>query len=160
MAIRYRAGMNEMASRGVRVLVALHDIHLRLFFETWRRAKAEGALPPARGDADYATLDTLLRHVLGAARGYVVWCCEVLGLPDPGIREAPPAERIAAEADAYLEHVLEGWPRALALVPPERLEDRTYPSRWGTPYCIDAMLEHAVMHPIRHAFQLEEMQGA
>jgi hypothetical protein len=23
--------------------------------------------------------------------------------------------------------------------------------------CIDAMLEHAVMHPIRHAFQLEEL---
>jgi hypothetical protein len=24
-------------------------------------------------------------------------------------------------------------------------------------YTIDAMLEHAVMHPIRHTFQLEEL---
>ena len=32
-----------------------------------------------------------------------------------------------------------------------------YQSRWGVDYCIDAMLEHAVMHPIRHVFQLEEL---
>jgi len=28
-------------------------------------------------------------------------------------------------------------------------------SRWGVKDYVDAMLEHAVMHPIRHAFQLE-----
>jgi hypothetical protein len=39
----------------------------------------------------------------------------------------------------------------------DRLETPEYPSRWQTRYCIDAMLEHAVMHPIRHAFQLEEL---
>ena len=39
----------------------------------------------------------------------------------------------------------------------DRLETPEYPSRWQTRYCIDSMLEHAVMHPIRHAFQLEEL---
>jgi hypothetical protein len=29
-----------------------------------------------------------------------------------------------------------------------------------TPYSIDAMLEHAVMHPIRHSYQLEELMAA
>lgn len=38
-------------------------------------------------------------------------------------------------------------------------ETPEYPSRWKTLYCVDAMLEHAVMHPIRHAFQLEELMG-
>ena len=33
--------------------------------------------------------------------------------------------------------------------------DRT--DRRRSRYCIDAMLEHAVMHPIRHAFQLDEL---
>ncbi len=42
-------------------------------------------------------------------------------------------------------------------VPNEKLETPEYPSRWQTRYCIDSMLEHAVMHPIRHAFQLDEL---
>ena len=47
--------------------------------------------------------------------------------------------------------------RFLAEVPEERFEDREYPARWKTLYCVDAMLEHAVMHPIRHTFQLERL---
>jgi len=39
----------------------------------------------------------------------------------------------------------------------EQLETPEYPSRWQTRYAIDSMLEHAVMHPIRHAFQLDEL---
>jgi hypothetical protein len=35
--------------------------------------------------------------------------------------------------------------------------DAVYKSNWGTDYCIEAMLEHAVMHPIRHEFQLKEL---
>jgi hypothetical protein len=41
----------------------------------------------------------------------------------------------------------------------EQLDKGIYPSRWGTEYCIDAMLEHAVMHPIRHEFQLRNLMG-
>jgi hypothetical protein len=30
-------------------------------------------------------------------------------------------------------------------------------SQWLTRFCIDSMLEHAVMHPIRHAFELDAL---
>ena len=62
------------------------------------------------------------------------------------------------DADDYLEHILERW-RAEALlgISDEQLETPEYPSRWQTRYSIDSMLEHAVMHPIRHAFQLDEL---
>ena len=56
-----------------------------------------------------------------------------------------------------MEHVLERWRAPLREVPKERLETPEYASRWQTHYCIDSMLEHAVMHPIRHAFQLDEL---
>ena len=56
-----------------------------------------------------------------------------------------------------MEHVLEKWRAPLRDIGDDRLETPEYPSRWQTRYCIDAMLEHAVMHPIRHAFQLEEL---
>jgi hypothetical protein len=54
-----------------------------------------------------------------------------------------------------MEHVLERWRAPLSEVSDGRLETPEYPSRWGTRYSIDSMLEHAVMHPIRHAFQLD-----
>ena len=96
--------------------------------------------------------------MLGAAGGYLVWICEVLQLPDPGIRPAPDEAAILREADNYLEHVLERWRAGpLREVADEQLETPEYPSRWKTRYSIDSMLEHAVMHPIRHAFQLDEL---
>jgi len=144
-------------SRAVRALVLLHDEHLRRFLETWQRAKAASVVLPVTADPDYVSLDALLRHVLGAARGYMTWMCEVLELPDPAIRVAPDPASLAADAEGYMEHVLMQWRAPLQDVPDDRLETPEYPSRWKTLYCVDAMLEHAVMHPIRHAFQLEEL---
>ena len=114
---------------------------------------------PTTDDPTYASLDTLLRHVLGGARGYMTWMCEMLELPDPGIRVTPEAPALSAEADTYMEHVLEKWRAPLQAVSDDQLDRPEYLSRWKTQYCIDAMLEHAVMHPIRHTFQLEELMA-
>jgi len=145
------------ASGGARALVLLHETHLRAFLATWKRAKARGLLLPATEDPNYASLDTLLVHVLRASRGYLTWCCEQLGLPDPDVPAAPCPEAVEREADAWVETLLARWQGPLAGVTSERLERGEHVSRWGTRYCLDAMLEHAVMHPIRHAFQLEEL---
>jgi hypothetical protein len=147
-------------SRAVRALVALHEEHLRRFVQVWRRAMAVPVSLPPTADPNYASLGALGQHVLRSAGGYLVWMCEVLRLPDPGVRPAPDAIAIVRDADDYLEHVLERW-RAEALrgVSDELLETPEYQSHWRTRYCIDSMLEHAVMHPIRHAFQLEELLG-
>jgi hypothetical protein len=145
-------------SRAVRAMVILHEEHLRRFVETWRLAVAASVSLPQTTDPNYVSLATLGRHALNAARGYAVWICEVLNLPDPAIRPAPNAAAIVEEAEGYLEHVLERWRDGpLRDVADDQLETPEYPSRWKTRYCIDAMLEHAVMHPIRHAFQLNEL---
>ena len=145
-------------SRAVRALVLLHDEHVRRFLVVWTQAQAASVVLPKTDDPAYASLETLLRHVLGAARGYMTWMCGVLELPDPEIRVPPEPAALAAEADSYMDHVLEKWRTPLQDVGDDRLETPEYPSRWQTRYCIDAMLEHAVMHPIRHAFQLEELR--
>jgi hypothetical protein len=141
----------------VRALVLLHEEHLRRFVSVWKQAREAAVVLPKTDDPAYASLDALLRHVLGAARGYLTWMCEVLELPDPGIRVPPNPPELSAEADDYMEHVLKKWQAPLQEVGDDRLETPEYASRWQTRYCIDAMLEHAVMHPIRHAFQLEEL---
>ena len=138
-------------------MVLLHEEHLRRFVQTWRRAVASSVSLPPTDDPSYLSLETLGRHVLSSAGGYMIWICEMLALPNPGIRPAPDASTIVRDADDYLEHVLERWRAPLIAVSNESLDTPEYPSRWQTRYSIDAMLEHAVMHPIRHAFQLDEL---
>jgi hypothetical protein len=152
--------LREYSYRGARAMVLLHEEHLRLFLDAWRDFRAAGLPLPRTEDPDYASPEALLAHVLGAARGYMRWMCEVLGLGDPGIEPVPGTGRIGAEADRYLAHVLEAWRAPLAGVPEERFYEPEYPSRWKVKYCVDAMLEHAVMHPIRHRFQLVELMRA
>ena len=75
----------------------------------WNQAQAASVVLPKTDDPAYASLETLLRHVLGAARGYMTGMCEVLELPDPQIRLPPESTALALEADSYMEHVLEQW---------------------------------------------------
>jgi hypothetical protein len=60
-------------------------------------------------------------------------------------------------ASKSMKHVLDRWRIPLRDLGDDRLETPEYRSRWKTLYSVDAVLEHAVMHPIRHAFQLEEL---
>src|ERR1017187_641181 len=147
----------QYRSRAVRAMVLMHEEHLRRFVHTWRLALANSVSLPSTDDPNYASLEVLGRHVLSAAGGYMIWIFEVLALPDPEIRSAPHAAGMVRDAEDYMEHVLERWRSPLREVSNERLETPEYPSRWQTRYCIDSMLEHAVMHPIRHAFQLDEL---
>ncbi|MEM7734640.1 MAG: hypothetical protein AAF267_02520 [Deinococcota bacterium] len=148
--------LEHYSYRGARAMILLHERHMRTFVATWREAKAAGVRLPETADTDYVSLETLLRHNLQAAKGYMVWMCETLELPDPEITDAPAATNIEQEADAFLEHMFERWRLPLADVP-EAAFDTTHTSGWGVAYCVDGMLEHAVMHPIRHEFQLRNL---
>jgi uncharacterized damage-inducible protein DinB len=138
-------------------MVHLHEQHLRSFLKTWKRAKELNIKLPETTDKDYESLETLLRHVFRAARGYMTWMCDKLKLPDPKIDPTPEAEKIKSAVDSYLQHLIEKWSNPLKDIPAEKFEDQLYTARWGVDYCIDAMMEHAVMHPIRHEFQLKKL---
>ena len=68
-------------------------------------------------------------------------------------------DRIRAEHADHLEHLLERWRTPLATVEEERFFRPGHPTRWGLDVNIESMLQHAVMHPIRHRFQLDELRG-
>jgi hypothetical protein len=87
----------------------------------------------------------------------MTWICEKLNLPDPEIEEAPDGNLIEMKAEKYVSHLLEKWRLPLSDIPEENFHEQNYVSRWGVEYCIDAMMEHAVMHPIRHEFQLRNL---
>jgi hypothetical protein len=143
--------------RGARVLVILHEEQLRRFLETWSTAKASGIDLPKVDDPDYASLDALLHHVFRWARTYITWICENLELPEPGIAPLPDTDVIESKAAAYIEDILSAWRSPLREVEGELIFKPEYVAPWGVRYSVEAMLEHAVMHPLRHGYQLEEL---
>ena len=142
---------------GARAMIILHEKHLRSCIDAWREAKELNIKLPETDDEDYKSLETLLKHIFRAARGYITWICSKLNLPDPEIDQAPEPGLIENKTEEYLAHLLEKWKYPLAEIPEEKFHAPTYTSTWGVEYCIDAMLEHAVMHPIRHEFQLRNL---
>ncbi len=143
--------------RGARAMVILHERYLREFYETWKQARAARVTLPEANPNGESDWNGLLAHVLGCARGYMVWMCRMLKQPDPEIQAAPDIHLIDQRADAYIEHVLARWRMQLHDVPEESFYVPEYETSWHSHYCIDAMMEHAVMHPIRHTFQLREL---
>ncbi len=142
---------------GARSMVLLHEKHLKSCLQTWHEAKKLNIKLPETDDKDYQSLETLLKHILGAARRYMVWMCSKLNLPDPRIEREPEPEVVEFEADKFVDHLVEKWRLPLTEVPEEICTGAVFKSNWGVDYCIDAMLEHAVMHPIRHEFQLRNL---
>ena len=144
----------EYAWAGARALVTLHARSLEEFLEVWKRADAADLALPETKDRSYASRETLLVHVMSCAAGYLTWICENLELPSPQLEVRPEVEGFTARADDYMREVLAAWDTSLRTVREEQADQPVFLSRWGTPYSIDAMLEHAVMHPVRHSFQL------
>ena len=104
--------MNNLRSlnyryNGARALVLLHEQQLKSCLKTWRQAKKMGIILPSTDDADYLSLETLLKHIFRAARGYMTWICEKLQLPDPEIAPQPVPDRVEADADAFVVHLLD-----------------------------------------------------
>ena len=145
-------------SRGVRALVMLQMTEMRRLFVVWKKAKRLGVKLPKSDDPAYKDLDLLMRHPLRACRGYLTWLCEVLERPDPRVPDPPEAKDVAAKGAAYLDLLEKKWEKNMAWMPNEVLDSFVvHTSRWGAPMTVEAMFEHAAVHPMRHRFQLEEL---
>lgn len=146
----------EFRSRAVRSLVELHETELRTFVDVWERFKASGApMPDALGDPDYENPEKLATHVAAAARSYMMWISEQLGRPVSDLTLSRDASEVAPRLRSQVDETLEGWRRHLAEVVDTDMGPTVYTSRWGEPFTIEQMLEHAVVHPMRHRIQLE-----
>jgi uncharacterized damage-inducible protein DinB len=151
--------VDENRYPGAKALAELHEIHLRSFLAEWRAAKANQLTLPETDDRAYRSLETLLWHVLSCACRYLSWTTDALDLPPPVLPELPDEDAIADEADRLLEDILEAWRLPLWEQPLKAFVSGEHKAWWGTGYCVDAMLEHAVMHPLRHRWQLEKLAG-
>ncbi|NNF06064.1 MAG: hypothetical protein HKN21_04835 [Candidatus Eisenbacteria bacterium] len=142
---------------GAKAMVELHQIEMEQFLEVWKQAQDSNLALPKTEDKDYASLEALLRHVLGAARFYVIWSCKNLELPDPGFDELPEEGSSFEDYRSSLAQILDRWGLPFKEVPEEAYYKQTYKTGWGTDHTIETMLEHAVVHPMRHRHQLSKL---
>jgi uncharacterized damage-inducible protein DinB len=134
---------------------------MRSFLALWDRFVASGLpVPEAHGDESYESRDRLLGHVLMAARGYLTRIGEWVGRPVNDVDAAQDPYEIAGRASAFADGVLAGYRRHLAAITTEELEPQLYKTRWGDLMSVENLLEHAVVHPMRHRIQLERMLEA
>jgi uncharacterized damage-inducible protein DinB len=147
-------------SNAVRSCVELHEVELRRFLDTWERFHASGAPLPVTGDPAYQSPDHLKGHVLRAARNYLTWIGECVKRPATDVDLDADFLSVAQKGRAFMEEVLAAWRRHLASLDDQELAPDTHVARWGQAYTVEQMLEHAVVHPMRHRIQLERLMGA
>ncbi len=146
-------------SNAVRNCVELHEIEINRFYEVWQKFRASGMLLPETSDPSYKSPDHLGGHVLRAARGYLTWIGECVKRPVTDLDPETDLGRIAHKGPPLVDEVLAAWRRHLSKLEDTELVPATYKSRWGEDYNIEQMLEHAVVHPMRHRIQLERLMA-
>lgn len=101
-------------------------------------------------------------HFTATSFSYACWIARVLGRLDPDIEKAEKAAFLAhvraqTDASGFAAASLRASERYYAVMATLTSEDleREFTSNWGRTYEIEAMLEHALVHLVRHRRQLE-----
>jgi len=128
------------------------------------------ALPAERYDArttlsdeEFATVRDILKHTIGAAHNYVNYLADALDGTDRGYQKREFPQANASEA---IPSLWEAFGRMVDVL--ERIKDWTdekqeqvkFVTRWKQTYDIEQMLEHAIVHILRHRRQLERWRDA
>ena len=142
---------------------------LRALFQEYQRAAAEFERVVApltytdfvrsrnetTEDEDFRSVQTVVRHVVQAGYAHANHVRVALEVPgrrvdvEPGEKE-PLLEQLHRML-AYMEASLEGSWHLEA----DDLEEVQIRSAWGTCYDLEQMLEHAIVHILRHRRQIE-----
>ena len=148
----------EFRSRAVRSLVELHEREMRSFLEVWGRFIAAGLpVPEAHGDKSYESRARLAGHVLMAARRYLTRIGEWVGRAVSDVDASEDAYDIVTRAPEFANQLLAAYRRHLAEISDQEFEPQIHRARSGEHMSVEQLLEHAVVHPMRHRIQLERI---
>jgi uncharacterized damage-inducible protein DinB len=111
-------------------------------------------------DEDCRSIQTVVHHVVASGYSYARYLRAALS--EPGDRPQTPLGARTASVEqlkamlAYTAATLEGrWE-----MPTERMAALQIQSRWGQTYDFEQMLEHAIVHVLRHRRQIERFLRA
>ncbi len=145
--------------------------------DEYARAAAElcrvvGAVPPARfvealeGGGEFPTVQAICTHVVQAAYGHADHIRKALGI---AAGERPRGQELVPEGPERLWPLLGAALRYTeATVAPlradpafaaEEVSSILFPVNWGPVYDPQGMLEHGIVHVLRHRRQIERLLG-
>jgi uncharacterized damage-inducible protein DinB len=106
-------------------------------------------------DEDCRSIQTIITHVVRAGYGYADYIREAFSMASARPENAPVLHREAvAKIEAMLDYTvqtLEGkWE-----MKDEEIESLAMTVRWGPTYNLEQLLEHAIVHILRHRRQVE-----
>ena len=132
---------------------------LRQLLERIPSSEYEKIADPKTQDEDCRTLQTICRHVIGAGYGYADYLRKEFGVASsrPPRSLVPHGELLGAY-DAMLAYTVETLGPRLRMTEKEMSEVR-FVSGWGAPYDMEQILEHAIVHVLRHRRQMERLRA-
>jgi uncharacterized damage-inducible protein DinB len=107
-------------------------------------------------DEDCRSVQTIMSHVVRAGYGYADYIREQLSIestrPQPKLLSRQESLEQLEAALRYTIETLEGrWEMS-----GEEISSIVIKSRWGAVYDVDGLLEHAIVHLLRHRRQIEK----
>lgn len=107
-------------------------------------------------DDDCRSVQTIMSHVVRAGYGYADYVREQLSMestrPQPGLLSRQESLEQLEAALRYTVQTLEGrWEMSA-----EEISGIVINSRWGAVYDAEGLLEHAIVHLLRHRRQIEK----
>lgn len=119
-------------------------------------------IKPISNNPDCLTIQTILRHVVASIFSYTIYIENSIGL----VSERP--ERYTFDnVQDYIEKLLSGFRHCESafinnphIVMEELNHSKKINARWGQQYDIEQMLEHAIVHILRHRRQIENELAA
>jgi uncharacterized damage-inducible protein DinB len=129
---------------------------LRRLVEQIAEADAVRVVDPATEDEDCRSVQTIMSHVVNAGYGYADLLRKSFSVPSTRPPKAllSPREYLGQldAALAYTAETLEGrWQMTY-----EEISGTLINSGWGVRYDVEQLLEHAIVHVLRHRRQIEK----
>jgi uncharacterized damage-inducible protein DinB len=129
---------------------------LRRLVEQIPEEEVVRVVDPETGDDDCRSVQTIMSHVVNAGYGYADYLRGVFSIPSA----RPPKGLLSRQESlvqldamlAYTAQTLEGrWEMT-----DEEVAGAVINSRWGVRYDAEQLLEHAIVHILRHRRQIEK----
>lgn len=146
----YRAGaVGSILDEYEKALLELKSV-LQMVGETDYSRLVEGE------DAHCHSVEVIMNHVVRAGYGYSNYIRDALLVPANPLEDKKiPQAEIAREIDemfAYTAAIFEGERQ----ITDEEMSEIFFKTRWNVNYNIDQLLEHAIVHVLRHRRQIQK----
>jgi uncharacterized damage-inducible protein DinB len=156
--------MNRVYRKGA--VGALMDEYERAASELRRLVAAfderefERILDSHTSDENCRSVQTIVSHVVSAGYTYADYIRGALAMAtDRPVKRLLSHREALQEFDAMLTYTIETLDRQWELTD-DQIQSVVMPSRWGVTYDLEQLLEHAIVHLLRHRRQIERLDSA